>query len=117
MDMHMEHLNKVCKEAISGLGVNKTPKAIIRIGKCLGVLTSVVQNYVEQASVNEVAPGHNVAQDHKDLYTVIEELLAHSIFSLIPGRFHVTFKNIDCSLFSKFTYEKITEWMKDHIPI
>jgi hypothetical protein len=28
MDLHMEHLNRVCKDALCGLGANKTPKAI-----------------------------------------------------------------------------------------
>ena len=32
MDLHMEHLNFLCKEAISALGANKTPKAICRMG-------------------------------------------------------------------------------------
>ena len=82
MDMHMEHLNKVYKEAISGLGANKTPKTIVMIGKCLGILTSVVQNYDEQTTVNEVASGHSVAKDHKDRHTVVKELLTHAIFSL-----------------------------------
>ena len=26
MDLHMEHLNKACKDALRGLGANKTPK-------------------------------------------------------------------------------------------
>ena len=35
MDIHMEHLNRTCKDAICGLGANKTPKAITRIGNAL----------------------------------------------------------------------------------
>ena len=35
-DLHMEHLNRLCKEAVQGLGANKTPDAIVRIGKCIG---------------------------------------------------------------------------------
>ena len=41
MDLHMEHLNRVCKDALRGLGANKTPKAIQRVGKCVGVLKSM----------------------------------------------------------------------------
>ena len=31
-DLHMEHLNRVCKEAVRGLGVNKTDEAIVWVG-------------------------------------------------------------------------------------
>lgn len=34
-DLHMEHLNRIVKTAIEGLGANKTEKAIIRAGKCV----------------------------------------------------------------------------------
>ena len=116
MDIHMEHLNRACKEAISGLGANKTPKAITRIGKCVGVLTSVVQNYDAQTEVKKVSTGHGVLQDQKDCDIVIRELLSHSIFNPIPGRCHRLFRCIESSLFSRFNYEQLIDWMKNHIP-
>ncbi len=33
-DLHLEHLNRLCKDLIKGLGANKTEKSITRIGKC-----------------------------------------------------------------------------------
>ena len=41
-DLHLEHLNRVCKAAISNLGVNKTEKAITRASKELGTLSLVL---------------------------------------------------------------------------
>ena len=35
-DLYMEHLNRLCKEAIHGLGGNTTEKTICHIGKSLG---------------------------------------------------------------------------------
>ena len=32
-DLHIEHLNRICKDAVEHLGANKTPKAVERIGK------------------------------------------------------------------------------------
>ena len=37
-DLFMEHLNRICKLAVVNLGANKTPSALERIGKSLGVL-------------------------------------------------------------------------------
>ena len=34
-DLHMEHLNRVLKDGIKGLGANKIEKAITRLGKCI----------------------------------------------------------------------------------
>ena len=32
-DLHIEHLNRVCKEAVDHLGANETPKAIKELEK------------------------------------------------------------------------------------
>ena len=35
-DLHMEHLNRKCKDAMRGLGANLNNASIERIGKCIG---------------------------------------------------------------------------------
>ena len=35
-DLHMEHLNQMCKGSMDGLGVNISDGAVVRVGKCLG---------------------------------------------------------------------------------
>ncbi len=45
-DLFQEHLNRVCKEAVQGLRANKTEKAITKIGKTLGTVVPVLDNYV-----------------------------------------------------------------------
>ena len=40
-DLFMEHLNRLCKEAIKNLGSNKTEKAIQQVGKVISVNNSV----------------------------------------------------------------------------
>ena len=42
-DLHMEHLNRLVKTALKELGANKTEKAIITIGKILGVIGPVIE--------------------------------------------------------------------------
>ncbi len=44
VDLHMEHLNKMAKEAINFLGANKSEKAIQRVGKAIGTLP-VLNNF------------------------------------------------------------------------
>jgi hypothetical protein len=40
-DLFFEHLNKLCKSAVSDLCANKTPAAFERVGKCLGVFNNL----------------------------------------------------------------------------
>ena len=47
-DLHMEHLNRVVKTAIEGLGANKTEKAVQRVGKCVGKFIKIMDAYDEQ---------------------------------------------------------------------
>ena len=54
-DLHMEHLNRVCKDAIKGVGASKSIVTIQRVGKVVGVLTEVTKIFdrnVLQCDVN-----------------------------------------------------------------
>ena len=43
-DLHNENLNRLCKEAIKGLGANKTKSGIIRVGKVLNTIDTIITN-------------------------------------------------------------------------
>ena len=38
----MEHLNRLCKTDIEGLGANKSQKAIIKVGKTVGIVDELL---------------------------------------------------------------------------
>ena len=44
-DIHMEHLNRLCKSSLGNLGSNIIDKAVDRIGRCIGELVKVTANY------------------------------------------------------------------------
>ena len=50
-DLHMEHLNRVCKNAMKGLGANKTPQSISRISNALGTIIPVLDNFDDNNAV------------------------------------------------------------------
>ena len=41
----MEHLNKLAKVAVEGLGPNKTEKAIQRVGKAIGTMAGMIDTF------------------------------------------------------------------------
>ena len=51
-DLHMEHLNKLAKDAIKGLKANKTEKAIVRVERALGTIFPVLQNFDEESDTH-----------------------------------------------------------------
>ena len=44
VDLHMEHLNKIAKDALN-IGSNKSQKSIQRIGRAIGTLSPVMDNF------------------------------------------------------------------------
>lgn len=87
MDLHIEHLNRLCKTAINGLGANKSQKAIIRVGKTVGVMDDLMDNF---DSVNDVAvtsDKHTSTSMEKDLKIVLTELQEIRAFKATSDKF------------------------------
>ena len=64
-DLHLEHLNCMCKYAISNLGVNKTETAIKRVGNALGTLSPVLQQFDLQTIVFHICAVLTMYQNQK----------------------------------------------------
>ena len=46
LDLHMEHLNRVCKLAVANLGANKTPEGTQRVAKCVAGMGQIHDNCI-----------------------------------------------------------------------
>ena len=58
-DLHMEHLNRLTKTAIVTLGVNKSEKAIIRVGKSIGTLEGTLKTFDKEHVVPAQSGAHS----------------------------------------------------------
>ena len=63
----MEHLNRVCKRCVRGLGVNKTEVAIGRLGKAIGTVASVIDMFDKDNDISHDSGGQKSACISKDL--------------------------------------------------
>lgn len=99
-DLHMEHLNRLCKDAVCGLGANKTPNAIIRMGKCIVKLSDFLDHY-DITSVSSPSGKHAVISSTKDRDLILTELNSKACFRQIPKRKHASFKSVKSSILSK----------------
>lgn len=113
-DLHCEHLNRLCKTAIKSLGVNKTETCITRIGRALGTISPLLDNFDQDNCVGQRSTVHRAAASDKDRSIIIADLQKASVFSEIPRRAHPSFTKPRNILHVKNKAD-ITSWIKDHI--
>ena len=113
-DLHMEHLNRSLKTAMSGFGANVTMGSIARASKCLNVVTDVATNFDDAAGVPFVSEKHSEASYKHDLKLIVEELHKRSqVFHYKPKRHHASFRKLTRSIF-KLNKKKLKSWFKHH---
>ena len=90
-DLHMEHLNRLVKEAIRNLGANKTENTITRIGRAIGTIAPVLQQFDQENEVASTSGAHRMASFEKDRNIIVGELVKSDVFNTVPGRKHNAF--------------------------
>ena len=114
-DLHMEHLNRLCKTAVNHLGANKTPQAISRIGKALGPVSNALSIF-DGAVDKKLSGSHTRCSQHDDLCKVVQELVTCNVFSYIPGRKHSCFPRMMCNgMLNGINRAKLGHWMKEKL--
>lgn len=109
-DLYMEHLNRVAKDAIKGLGANKTEQSIERVGKAIGTIAPLLHSFDEQNARQEVSGAHNRANANRDIKIILSELVTGVVFSSIAGRKHPTFPSPKDLVHAKPT-DELNQWM------
>ena len=82
-DLYMEHLNRVLKEAVAGPGANKTPNALVRVGKVIEIIDCVAKSFDEEHSLGEHSGKHKVVNFDKDMTSVIKILMEKKYFDFV----------------------------------
>lgn len=113
-DLYQEHLNRLCKESVRGLQANKTEKAIIKIGKTLGTVAPLLDNFDQENNISHTSGAHKVPSTEKDVNLIVEHLHKSKIFSLQDGRAHSHFATPRDVLHS-MDKQKIIHWIIEHI--
>ena len=86
MDLHQEHLNRLCKDCAKGLGTNKAKENIEHCSKALGVLDKFLQNFDDDNHVPNVSGAHSCPSYKEDLHSIVDELRETKVFSVVAGR-------------------------------
>ncbi len=113
-DLHMEHLNRLLKTALQGLGANKTGATIMKSAKVLGVIDPVLANFDSENQVTDISGGHRATKTTRDMELILKHL--ENVFEETPGRMHRSFKNPRDPLHHK-TVEEIKDFIKAHLKL
>ena len=115
-DLHMEHLNRLIKTAMEGLGSNKKKAAaMIRIGKAVGLLGRITKSFDEEAGVSQPSGKHAKKTWQKDFVKIVEELLQQNVFDEHTTKTHKSFMKIKKNIIMKVKEKKLKEWMLDKL--
>lgn len=113
-DLHMEHLNKLAKVAVEGLGANKTEKAIQRVGKAIGTMAGMIDTFDAMNNVPSVSGAHSKKSSEKDLKKIVSQLVKSSVFDIWPGRKHKSFPNLKANYIRSLPEKDLKQWTLDH---
>ena len=108
-DLHMEHLNRIAKDAIKGMGTNKTEKSVMRVGRAIGTITPLLANFDEENCIPTPSGVHHAPGSEKDRNIVVSELRKAKLFTLTTGRKHPSFPHPKSVLHSK-KIEEVIAW-------
>ena len=115
-DLHMEHLNRICKDAVNHLGANKTPAAIVRAGKAIGTIDKVMQQFDTIHAIKNTSAYHTQRDMSRDVSTVLSEIHHKAqVFKYMPGRKHRSFPFPTCNVLRTINKEKFQKWMKEKL--
>ena len=110
VDLHMEHLNRLAKDAIKNLGSNKTVGAVARVGQCIGTLSHVLNQFDREILLDSMSIQYEKPRATNDITIAVEELVSSQAFSIQGGRRHRHYpKGKD--LLESIPREELLDWM------
>ena len=108
-DLHMEHMNRVVKTTIEGLGANKTEKAIVRAGKSVGMFTEMLAAFDSEAGVPSVSDKRSEKSMVQDLQEIVKQLMESDVFD--NARTHKTFSKLKTNLIRTLSERDVKDWI------
>lgn len=109
-DLHMEHLNRLVKDAVKGLGANKTESAISRVGRAIGTIAPVLSKFDKENLLVTPTGIHHTASFETDVKVIVHELCNKNVFGSVSGRRHPSFST-PRNVLHAMSKEDIVSWM------
>ena len=109
MNLHMEHINRTCKEAMANIGSSIGDGTVERIGKIIHGLMEIgkqfdkcIPQFTGKCSRQSVAA---------DIAKFILQLKESRVYNRISGREHTKFQNFQANPTHQLSIENLKEWL------
>ena len=115
-DLHMEHLNREVKTAMSSMGANVTDQSIQRVGRAIKVLSETMVKFDQELGVPRESDYHTTRSSAKDLDRVLKQIFDEAeVFSNIPGRAHVNFPQFASNSMKSLSRKGLEQWVTTNV--
>ncbi len=116
-DLHLEHLNRDCKNAIGALGPNIGDESVARAGKCIGELRKVVQQFDCTNGVRVESGSHSKRTVAADLDRILKTArsCAKMKCSATNQGEHRHFPKFQANITRGIDKTKFKQWMVEHV--
>ena len=104
--------------AVANLGANKTPPALKRAGKCLGILHKLTCSFDYDLGVSDIIGTHTFPGSEKDMNLIIQELIDNKVFHQNKERqYHCIdlYSGMQINVISTIDKDTLKKWMVEHI--
>ena len=114
LDLALEFLNRIYKDAVKKLGPNASTKSIDRICHSMGVTKKLTENFDESMSLYKRSGKHVRKSENADMKKIVCELLSQNALTKTPGRCYGFFSKFKPSILYGFDLQKYFSWINDH---
>lgn len=114
-DLHMEHLNRECKDGLQGLGSNITDKAIKRVGKSVQKTMKVLKAFDEENNIHVNSGYHTKRSVRGDMSKLLNQLLHTSNVFTNRGMSHKTYPSFSRNMMKGVSMDNLRHWMKERM--
>ena len=114
LDLALEFLNRIFKDAVKKLGPNANPRSISRICNAMNFTKKLTENFDGSMVLYKRSGKHARKSCGADLKKLVNELLLQNALTKTPGRSYSFYSGIKPSLLSDFDLQKCYGWINDH---
>lgn len=114
LDLALEFLNRIFKDAVKKLGPNASPKSINRICHAMGVTKQLTENFDNSMLLYKRSGKHIRRSEKADMKKIVCELVKQNALTKTPGRCYGFFSNFKPNLLYDFDLQKFYSWISDH---
>ena len=115
-DLHMEHINGECKNAIGLLGPNIGDRSVSRIGKSIGKLMKITGQFDKVNELPPVTKKHSKRSTATDIEKHLRQVHEESqVFNFTSKRQHKKFPRFQSNITRSLDNKYFKDWMNEQL--